>query len=176
MLRRIALAFACFFRVLLGRPLPPRVLELGLAPLAPTPAPAALPERAERAEATPGAAESGAIAVLALLQRDGRLIDFLEEDISDYADEKIGAAVREVHRGCRKALAEHVALEPVLEGEEGGPVRVEAGFDPNAIRLTGAVSGKPPFSGTLRHPGWRAARLDLRPAPDRVIAPAEVEL
>src|SRR5262245_48893552 len=41
--------------------------------------------------------------VLAVLQRDGRLIDFLEEDIDAYPDAQIGAAVRDIHRGCRKS-------------------------------------------------------------------------
>ena len=162
-MRRIWLAFVSFFRVLLGRPLPAELLP-------------ALPERSSPAAAPPPAeGSSGAIALLALLQREGRLVDFLKEDIADYTDEQIGAAVRAVHKGCRKVIAERVALEAVLEGDEGGPVRVDAGFDPDEIRLTGAVGGAPPIKGTLRHPGWRATKLDLPRAAGRVVAPAEVE-
>ncbi len=168
MFRRIALAFLCFFRVLLGRPLPPQALAL-----APAPPPAALPEP----EARPaGRYEDGVVAVLALLQREGRLVDFLRENIADYPDEKIGAAVREVWKGCRRALDEHVRLVPVLDAAEGERVTVEPGFDPEAVRLVGAVRGAPPFRGTLRHPGWRAERVELPRRPPPVVAPAEVEL
>ena len=59
-------------------------------------------------------------------------------------------------------------------------MRVEAGFDPSAIRLVGDVVGAPPFTGTLRHPGWRAASVRLPAVGDgqdaSVVAPAEIEL
>jgi hypothetical protein len=122
----------------------------------------------------------GAVQLLAILQREGRLLDFLQEDIDGYADAQIGAAVRDIHRGCRKALAEHVPLEPVLRDAENATVRVDAGFDPSRIRLTGNVMGEPPYTGTLRHHGWRTAKITL-PSPagvtdPSVVAPAEVEL
>ena len=40
---------------------------------------------------------------LAILQRDSRLIDFLQEDIAAYSDDQIGAAVREIHDQSRDA-------------------------------------------------------------------------
>ena len=119
-----------------------------------------------------------ALRVLAALQRDGRLLDFLQEDIAGYDDSQIGAAVRDIHRDCRKALAKYVELAPVLEQTEGDHVAVPAGFDAAAIRLTGNVRGEPPFKGTLAHRGWKAQSLTL-PAeigPNGVLAPAEVEL
>jgi hypothetical protein len=121
--------------------------------------------------------------VLAILQRDGRLIDFLREDLDAYDDAQIGAAVRDIHRGCRKALDQYLVLEPVLPGAEESEVRVEAGFDPHRIRLTGNVAGTPPFRGVLKHPGWRvkSAQLPARVGSadgggDDVIAPAEVQI
>jgi hypothetical protein len=139
-----------------------------------------------RQETTPAAtpapsppADTAALRLLAVLQEEGRLVDFLQEDLSGYGDEQIGAAVRGIHEGCRKVLRSCVALEPVLSGREDEPVTVEAGFDPAAIRLTGNVSGAPPFRGVLRHGGWRTRSVTL-PArgghDDRVIAPAEVEI
>jgi hypothetical protein len=117
---------------------------------------------------------------LALLQREGRLLDFLLEDIESYPNEQIGAAVRDIHRQCQKALKEHVVLEPVLPQGEGATVEVPPGFDPSAIRLTGNVTGQPPFRGTLQHHGWRVKDLRLAPPPegqdDLVLQPAEVEL
>lgn len=106
--------------------------------------------------------------VLAALQREGRLIDFCEEDLAGFSDAQVGAAARTVHDGCRKALRSLVTLAPVRGETEGAPVEVPPGFDPRALRLVGNVVGNPPFRGVLRHHGWRAG--------ETVIAPAEVEL
>lgn len=118
--------------------------------------------------------------LLALLQREGRLLDFLLEDIDNYANEQIGVAVRDIHRSCRKTLNEHLVLAPVIDAQEDAAVDVPSGFDPSAIRLVGNVSGQPPFKGTLRHHGWRVRELKLaKPAEtidEFVVAPAEVEL
>lgn len=122
----------------------------------------------------------GALALLSLLQREGRLIDFLREPIDSYDDADIGAAVRDVHRGCKKVIDEHLTIEPVMPGDEEEAVTVPRGFDPGEVRLVGAVDGEPPFKGTLRHHGWRATRValpTLSEGMDRhVLAPAEVEV
>ena len=119
--------------------------------------------------------------MLAILQRQGRLIDFLQEDLSLYDDAQIGAAVRTIHEGCRQALAEHVKVEPIYNEAEGSTVTIQPGFDTRAIRLTGEVAGEPPFRGALRHRGWRVARIDLpRQAQSQdkemIVAAAEVEV
>ena len=118
--------------------------------------------------------------LLTLLQREGRLLDFLLEDIQAYANEQIGAAVRDIHRNCHKAIQEHLVLEPVVAQSEGATLDVPPGFDPSAIRLTGNVTGEPPFKGTLQHHGWRVKELKLAKPPEGqdefVIQPAEVEL
>jgi hypothetical protein len=120
------------------------------------------------------------IRFLTLLQRDGRLLDFLLEDVSVAADVDLGAGVREIHRHCQKALKEHLVLEPVLPQQENTPVEVPPGFDPSAIRLTGNVTGQPPFKGTLIHRGWRVKEIKLGPLAEGqdhfVVQPAEVEL
>jgi Domain of unknown function (DUF2760) len=121
-----------------------------------------------------------AVRILALLQREGRLLDFLLEDVQAYTNDQIGAAVRDIHKSCQHALKEHVVLGPVIAKQEGDNVEVPAGFDPSAIRLTGNVTGDPPFRGTLRHHGWRVKELKLSPPPEGqdelVLQPAEVEL
>jgi hypothetical protein len=122
-----------------------------------------------------------AVQMLALFQREGRLIDFLEENLSGYEDAQIGAAVRSIHAGCKRTLAEHFELQAVLAETEGATVTIPPGFDARAIRLTGNVSGDPPFQGTLRHRGWRVARMDLpEPSAGRggewIVTPAEVEI
>jgi Domain of unknown function (DUF2760) len=118
--------------------------------------------------------------LLALLQREGRLLDFLLEDVQPYSNDQIGAAVRDIHNNCRKAIQDHLVLEPVLKDAEGATVRVPAGFDPSTVRLTGNVTGQPPFTGTLQHHGWRVKELKLAAPPEGqdefILQPAEVEL
>ncbi len=131
-------------------------------------------------EAGPVRRRSDAVQLLAVLQREGRLVDFLREEIEPFTDAQIGAAVRAVHAGCRKALDDHMVLGPVRDDQEGADVTVAEGFDPSATRLTGNVSGEPPFQGTVRHRGWRATELDLptdaRGQDPEIVAPAEVEI
>jgi hypothetical protein len=129
------------------------------------------------APATPSE-DTSALRLLALLQREGRLVDFCEEELSGFPDAQVGAAARAVHAGCRKALREAFAPTAVRSEAEGAPVVLEAGFDPNAVRLTGNVAGNPPFRGTLRHHGWRASmtRLPTAKGDATLLAPAEVEL
>ncbi|MGM9998431.1 MAG: DUF2760 domain-containing protein [Candidatus Bruticola sp.] len=122
----------------------------------------------------------GAVGILALLQREGRLIDFLQEDLENVPEEQIGAVVKStVYKGCRKALKEYLTLEPVRSEEEGSDITIEEGFDPSSIRLVGKVEGNPPFKGILRHQGWRLAQANLPQSTDDdsdIICPAEVEL
>jgi hypothetical protein len=121
-----------------------------------------------------------ALHLLALLQREGRLLDFLEEELAGFNDATIGAAARTVHTGCRKAIRQTFDLQPVRTEAEGAAVNLPAGFDAASVRLTGNVVGSPPFKGTLRHHGWRAAEVKLGPPPSgqpaTLLAPAEVEL
>lgn len=131
-------------------------------------------------EEKPAKPSGAPLRVLALLQREGRLVDFLLEHIQEYPDNQIGAAVRDIHRQCSAALKEHLVLEPVLPRSEGDQVEVPVGFDPASIQLIGNVTGQPPFRGTLRHHGWRVKDLKLVPPPagqdEFVLQPAEVEL
>ncbi len=120
------------------------------------------------------------VQVLSLLQKKGRLIDFLQEDIAGYQDSQIGAAVRNIHKGCREAVAEYVTIDPVMKETEGSDITIEEGFDPSVIRLTGNVVGAPPFKGVLRHCGWRVSKTEVPALPKNqdlsIIEPAEVEM
>jgi hypothetical protein len=129
----------------------------------------------------PRVTRNDAVTLLAVLQREARLVDFVQETIDTYTDAQVGAAVREVHKGCRVVFDRVLALEPTLDEPETGSVTIPAGADPNRYRMVGNVTGEPPFSGTLAHHGWQATRCDL-PAwrgneeASLIIAPAEVEL
>ncbi|MCK6587322.1 MAG: DUF2760 domain-containing protein [Polyangiaceae bacterium] len=193
---RLWFAWVCFFRVLFDGSFAARAwnarAELPPAPPAP-PAPAKdeLPPPAKeppKKEAAPKKeapkpepkSTTAALQLLALLQREGRLIDFLEQDIEPFSDADIGSAVRVVHAGCRKALRSHVKIAPVRTEEENVSVTLPEGYNPQEIKLSGDVKGTGPYKGTLRHRGWRASDLTL-PTPvaghdPTILAPAEVEL
>ena len=181
---RLSLAFGTFFSILGDREFAASVLRLrsGIAP-APAAAPVATP--APRPAPAPApvikeASPDAALQLLGLLQRDARFIDFVEEDIGKYSDADIGAAARLVHDGCRATLREHFTIRPVRDEAEGSRVTINEGFDATAIRLTGNVVGKAPFSGSISHRGWRAAEVRLPKLTQShdatVLAPAEVEL
>lgn len=177
---RLVLAFTCFFRVLFDGALAARVrAALDAAPaLPPAPEPEPEPEPEPKPEEPPSVVP--ALQLLALLQREGRLVDFLKQDVAGFSDSDIGAAARVVHEGCRKALAAHADIEPVRSEEEGEKVTLEAGFDAGRVKLTGDLRGEPPYRGTLRHKGWRVKRLELPSVVEghdpRLLYPAEVEL
>ncbi|MFQ5560053.1 MAG: DUF2760 domain-containing protein [Nitrospinota bacterium] len=138
-------------------------------------------EKAGNNEQKPENPFPDSVYTLVLLQREGRLIDFLMEDISKYSDEQVGGAARQIHAGGRKVMDENFSLEPIFpDASEGEEVEIKEGFDPDEFELTGSVSGKPPFNGTLRHKGWKSAKINLPSRqegknPD-IICPAEVEI
>lgn len=182
----LGVAFRSFFRALSDGGFSNRVKDLldgKVAPALPsTPEPPREVVREvvkEVVKEVPTPIPGEALRVLGVLQRDGRLLDFLSEDIAPYDDAQIGAAVRDIHRDCKKTLEKYVELVPVIDQEENSKVDVPAGFNPGRIRLTGAVKGQPPFKGSLAHRGWMAKSANLPPTGpgnEMVIAPAEVEL
>ncbi|MFK7985167.1 MAG: DUF2760 domain-containing protein [Sandaracinaceae bacterium] len=188
---RLALSWVAYFRTLFDADFAAGVVRLrNGAPALPAPkaepAPEPEPKKAKKkkkkkpAPVLKTAGPEAALQLLGLLQREGRFIDFLEEDVSGFSDEEIGAAARVVHDGCKKALDEHFTIEAVHERDEGDSVRVEEGFDPHAIRLTGNVVGEPPYSGEVTHRGWKCTDVRLPKMSENhdpsVVAPAEVEL
>lgn len=168
---RVSYAFRCFFALLSGGEIPPDIArELGLTAASAKPA-------IEKPVEPPA---DRAIQMLALLQRDGRLVDFLAEDVSPYPDSQLGAAVRSIHTSCRQVLDRYIKLEPIIASEEDQPLTVQAGFDPAAIKLLGNVAGTPPIKGVLRHRGWRVKEVSLPSLPQEsarnIVAAAEVEV
>jgi hypothetical protein len=185
---RFVLAWACFFRILFDAEfaeLVGAVKDSGrlpeLEPKAPEPEavlPAAPAEPAKKQE--PERDVLPALQLLGLFQREGRLVDFLQQDLSTFGDAEIGAVTRVVHDGCRRALIRHLKIAPIRNEAEGAKVTLEAGYAPAQVKLTGNVAGSAPYRGVLRHRGWRAESIDLpRAVGDHdahVLAPAEIEL
>lgn len=182
-MNRIVAAFRCFFYMLFRGELPPSVLAAARLPRGPAPKPAAAAPKpvAPPPAPAPAAARAsdGALQILGILQREGRLVDFLMEDIAAYSDEQIGAAVRDIHAQSRDALARVVTLEPVIDGVEGTFAKAPS-KNPSVVRFVGKVPAKLPEGGTLRHKGWRAAKVNLPAQPAAqdaaIVAPAEIEI
>jgi hypothetical protein len=182
---RLSFAFRCFFSLLFQGEIPQDVLDtLGNSKTE-------VSRSSTAAKAAPAAPKVGmdkptaesvdrAVQMLGLLQRDGRLVDFLQEDVSPYPDGQLGAAVRSIHASCRQVLERYIKLEPIISSEEDEPVTVPVGFDPAAIKLVGNVAGEPPIRGLLRHRGWRVTEVTLPSIPQgsgrAIVAPAEVEI
>lgn len=164
----LSLAFKTFFRTIRDQSFAAK-----LAAWLDEPAPV-LPKASETPRRT------AAIELLATLQREGRLVDFLQESIDGYSDAQIGAAVRDIHRDCRQTLDRVFGLQPLRQEAEGQPVDLPAKRDPGAWKLTGRVDSEAK-QGILRHHGWTLTRHEL-PAwtgSDEaawIVAPAEVEI
>lgn len=146
----------------------------GKGPAKPVPTPAPAPVR-------PEPQRNDALNLLAVLQREARLVDFLKETIAPYSNEQVGAAVRDVHRDAAAALERMFGLKPTVDQAEGASMEVPVGFDAGRVRLVGNVAGQPPYRGTVRHQGWEATKVQLpewsgSEKAARVVAPAEVEL
>jgi hypothetical protein len=179
--RRVGLAFGVFFRILFNG----RYAQL-LAQFAASLRSSSGPAAAARAMA-PSAplvpaldSPDSALVLLAMLQSEGRFVDFVQQDITAYEDADVGAVARVVQSGCRKVLREHLRIEPIRGEPEGQAVTLEPGFDPSRIKLTGNVTGKGRLEGVLRHRGWQALDVHLPTLVDReasqILCPAEVEL
>ncbi|HYG98235.1 MAG TPA: DUF2760 domain-containing protein [Terriglobales bacterium] len=177
--KRVGFAFRSFSSILFHGEVPEDVAREVLKPELPSGATAeiAVTTVIEEPEAEPS---DGAVQMLALLQRDGRLIDFLSEDVAPYPDVQLGAAVRTVHQSCREVLERYFKLEPIFSSEEDQLITLQPGFDPAMVKLIGNVSSGPPMTGVLRHRGWQVKEANLPSLPRgsgrKVVAPAEVEV
>lgn len=181
---RLLLAFKTFFSILGSAELAERVRAIESGPHPPK-EPARLPVEEKPAPLKPMKppvpSRSDALSLLETLQREARFLDFIQEEISGYTDQQVGAAVREVHRGCQGVLTRMFALEPVIPGEEGSSFTVSPGEAAARIHLVGNVSESRPVTGILVHAGWQATKVELPHwtgdiAHQRILAPAEVEV
>src|SRR4051812_11002446 len=108
---RIKLGFAAFFTIVFKGRLPVALQTAG-----------AEPQAAAKPGSPSDSAVDAAVQPLALLQREGRFVDFAREDLAGYTDAQIGAAARDVHAGCRRVLDRYITLEAIVQGREGEPI------------------------------------------------------
>ena len=129
----------------------------------------------------PQPARSDAITVLAALQRDARFVDFVLEPIDGYSDAQVGAAVREVHRGCSDVIQRMFSPVAIIDQAEDSTAEVSNAAS-GLYRLTGNVSqSSGSVSGKLAHHGWVAKKCSV---PEwsgddeaiNVIGPAEIHV
>jgi hypothetical protein len=182
---RLWLSWVCSFRILFDGRFAARVAELREAEQRPSALPASAPTAPAPAPVVaalvvPPATSSadGALQLLSLLQREGRFVDFVEQEVAAFSDADIGAAARVVHEGCRRALHAHARVVSVRSEAEGAQLTLERASED--VKLVGNVAGSAPFRGILRHRGWRVEQLTLPKLVGshdaQVVAPAELEL
>jgi hypothetical protein len=174
---RLWLSWACFFRILFDGNFAARVAALRDTEALPVPS-AKTPLPKPVAAAPSASPESGALQLLSLLQREGRFVDFVEQEVTAFSDADVGAAARVVHEGCRRALHAHARIASVRGEAEGAALTLEQAS--SDVKLVGNVAGSAPYRGVLRHRGWRVEELKLPTligAHDpKLVAPAELEL
>jgi hypothetical protein len=185
----LVVATKAFFKLLFNRELSqsfqtwaesggaPRMLEEK------KPAVAKEPSRVEPAKPVqpPKPARSEAITLLATLQREARLIDIVKEPLDSFSDAQVGAAARDVLKNSAGVIERMFGLVPVSDQTDGSPITTPSELDPAMYRLVGSVTGNPPFSGIVAHPGWKATRCEVpkwngNSESSLILAPIEIEV
>ncbi len=149
----------------------------------PAPAPAPVPPVPPVPVAAPPRAEAEIVALLSLLQSEGRFVDFVFEEIAGASDQQLGVVARVIHAGCKKVVGEYFEIEQIEKNREGSLISLPTGYNATEYKLLGSVPEQPPYEGTLLHPGWKATAVKLprvtgtsEKHPWPTIAPAEVEI
>lgn len=180
----IGLAFKSFFKILSDKDFAQKVNKL-LNPVDESAKPEKIeaPFKNEKASSIPEKKplRSEAVTLLSALQRDARLIDFLMENIKDYEDSQIGAAVRDIHKKSKDSLQKMFAIESASSLNEGNNIKVPENFDQGLYSLAGKISGNGPFNGTVEHSGWKITKTEIpiwngTMESVSIIAPIEVEV
>ena len=139
-----------------------------------------IPTQEQTAQKQPESTPVAALQLLSLLQQEARFVDFLQEDLTHFSDEEVGAVSRVVHQGSKKVLNQHFSIKPISDQSEESPVTLDKGYNASAFRITGNVTGEPPFKGILIHRGWKAESVNLpqlsKDYDATILTPAEVEL
>ncbi|NRA64818.1 MAG: DUF2760 domain-containing protein [Pseudobacteriovorax sp.] len=126
--------------------------------------------------------ESSVLSMLSSLQKHGRFVDFVMGDISKYPDDKVGAASRVVHQGCREILQQYFDFKPIAETREGSDITVSNPSELIQYKLIGESNSTLPKTGKLVHKGWQTTKVNLpkQIGPQdnelKIISPAEVKL
>lgn len=127
--------------------------------------------------------EEQVLKFLSLLQKKGRFLDFLMDEVAKRPDQQVGAVARVVHQGCSDVLKDFFEIKPVLEEAEGTQVEWNAEQTSKEIKVLGESLES--TSGKLMHKGWLTQKVELPEVVDsqayrvgnkRIIVPAEVQV
>ncbi len=118
--------------------------------------------------------------LLKILQKQGRLLDFLTQNIDQFNDKEVANAAKVVHRGCNRALKKHCIIKAIYDTNENTNITLNPNFDRSKVNLTGNHHIKSPIKGILIHKGWQIESLSLptlteKANPD-ILQPAEIEV
>jgi hypothetical protein len=134
----------------------------------------------QEAQVQPETSPMAALQLLSLLQQEARFVDFLQEDLTHFSDEEVGAVSRVVHQGSKKVLNQYLSIKPIADQPEESSITLDKGYNASTFRITGNVTGEPPFNGTIIHRGWKVESVHLpqiaKEYDPSIIMPAEVEL
>ena len=125
---------------------------------------------------------SEAITLLAARQRNARFVDCVHKHIAGYSSTQLGAAVRDVHPGCRGVLERIFALAPVVNQlgktafEADEPTAAHRHLNGNISRAAGET-----VTDKLMHSVWKTTRSRLSKGTGtdndaNIMAPTEVQL
>ena len=120
---------------------------------------------------------SDALTLLAVMQKESRILDLIFDDLDGYSDEQIGGASRQVLRDLRDCLDSHLKIESLVDNQEGDVVQIPDAASPIRWKVIGDASAQ---SGTLTHAGYVAKKVALpewtgTEESASIIAPAEVD-
>ncbi|QDT13082.1 DUF2760 domain-containing protein [Planctomycetes bacterium K23_9] len=124
---------------------------------------------------------SDAITLLSTLQREARLVDLIQEDLSNFSDAQVGAAARPCLQTCASTLSRLFGLAAVSDAGEGATVdlndAITNGGSPARYQWIGEGNST---SGKLVHQGWQATQVELptwtgADTDANVIAPAQLQ-
>ncbi|MDD9952510.1 MAG: DUF2760 domain-containing protein [Zetaproteobacteria bacterium] len=115
----------------------------------------------EQQAAQQGATELPALQLLSLLQHNGRLIDFVMEDITGIEDQQVVAAARVVHAGCREVLCKYVEIHPLRDEEEGQSIVAPQEEVDRTVEIMGEHDLAATTTATLLHRGWKSHGIHL---------------
>ncbi len=179
---RFGLAFRAFWSVLTSRPKAIAVEKalttdgtLALPSSPPPEKPKVAPSPVPTSTRT---SRSDALSLLSALQREARWIDLVQESLDGYSDAQVGAAARDVLRDSKKVLDRMFDLGPVIDGEEGTRVAIDANASALRVRILGNASKA--SNGILVHRGWQAKQCRVpewtgSESDKMILSPAEFE-
>lgn len=121
-------------------------------------APARVVEKIVEKEVSP--VRSDAVTLMSLLQREARLVDLIQEDLTHFSDAQIGAAARPALESTRKTLQRVMPVRALDDSGEGSEVTAPVDR-PARYRWIGATAGGQSATGKLVHQGWIAEKIDL---------------